>query len=415
MKKFVFRIVIVLALLMVSGTLGCIDSAPNQAVEHYNKGCALANEGRYDEAIAEYNKAIELDPEYAHAYTNRDFAIKRLTQASEYNRQGVTLASTGKNDEAIAAFSQALQVYPNYPSAYTNRGIVYIVKKQYTPAITDFNNAIELNPNYALAYSNRGLAYIYTERYEEAVADLDMSLQIDPDDDSAWNNRGVALEQLGELDAAEESFDTALKLDPSNENAKNNREVLQSGGRPSGGNVNVRVGSYTTIGEEAWEGTTDLQSTPFEEPSDGLQSQGGAGIQIKTLTGEWIDASPGYGLVTSASDGPSTWNCNVVLKLSETEHNTGGLHVQQPNTFTGSMQRTMRSITGSASKQPEFTSQIGKTYTHAVSGTRTGSAVDLYIDDIRYHLTFDGDDSLYGVTTTPGNPTWTCNFRLKRK
>ena len=136
----------------------------------------------------------------------------------------------------------------------------------------------------------------------------------------------------------------------------------------------------------------------------GLWDGGGAGIQIKSLKGEWINDSPSYGLVYSASDGPSEWNNDIVLKLSETD----------PNTFTGSMQTTLRNISGPASKQPELTSTIGQTFTHTVSGTRSEATVDLYMDNNCYHLTFNGD-YLYGTTTIKGNPTWTYCFSLKRK
>ncbi len=493
MKKFVFCTVIALALLMVSGTLGCKGFAPTQAIEHYNKGVALEDEGRYDEAIAEYNKAIEinrnytnaysnrghayfkkkqydlaitdytraiqldpkhtisyngrgsayinikkyklaaldfnkaieLDPNFSQAHTNRDIVTKMLTQASEYNRQGVTLASTGKNDEAIVSFSKAIQVYPNYPSAYTNRGIVYIIKKQYDLAITDFNSAIKLNSNYALAYSNRGLAYIYTERYKEAVADLDKSLQIDPQDDNAWNNRGVALEQMGDIAGAIDSYDTAFKLDPSNENANNNRQVLQSGGRPPGVNPNAWGSIYRPTYETAWEGTTESPVTTTEPPDD-TTPVGGVGIQIKTLTGEWINDSPRYGLVMN--DGGSKWNYDVVLKLVETDPNTGGLHVQQPNTFTGTMQTTLRSITGPATTVPELMSMIGQTLVYTVSGTRDGSIVKLNFGGKILRLTFNGD-YLYGDTnfydagrgltevrpSTGSYITWTWSIYLKRK
>ncbi|MDO8635823.1 MAG: tetratricopeptide repeat protein, partial [Dehalococcoidia bacterium] len=241
------------------------------AIADFNKVIQLSDSA----AVTKYATERKLSKEVRERYETDSAEYTKLATkvlaivASEYNRQGVALFSQGKNDEAIAKFSKAIQVYTNYPSAYTNRGIVYIVKTQYSTAITDFNNAIKLNPNYALAYGNRGLAYIYTANYKEAVADLDKSLEIDPEDDKAWNNRGVALEQTGDIAGAIDSYDTALKLNPGNENAHNNRQVFQRGEPPRVKSLG-RISFYPPRYEKAREGTTDSPlpaPTPTSKPT----------------------------------------------------------------------------------------------------------------------------------------------------
>ena len=137
MKKFVFCTVIILALLVVGGTLGCTGFAPTQAVEHYNKGVALANESRYDEAIAEYNKAIELDPKCAQAYANRGYA---------YMSKGLSDLATGDFNKAIElSMDTDLTLYAKKmlenltktsPSVYTNP-VVYQVTRTLTITNTD--------------------------------------------------------------------------------------------------------------------------------------------------------------------------------------------------------------------------------------------------------------------------------------
>jgi len=472
--------------------LGCEPSAKSQAIEHYNKGVDLNNEGRYDEAIAEYNKAIEidqnftnayinrgydylkkkqydpaitdytkaieLDPEYAKsyngrgtaymyikrfnsavldfnkaieldpnltgAYTGRDYSTEILTQASEHNLKGVTLADTGKYSEAFTSFSKAIEVYPYYYSAYTNIGIICIIAEQYNLAITAFDSALNLNPDYAPAYSGRGLACIYTESYEEALTDLDRALQIDLDEANDWNNKGVALEQLGELEEATDAYDKALQLEPDSDGIKSNitsiTGVIQAGSTPRE-IKRCYLRRYPTKYEEAWQGINEV---PSGLPDD-VQPWGGAGLQIKTLTGEWVNDSPKYGLVLY--DGGSYWNFDVVLKLEETDLNTGGLHVQQPNTFTGTMQRTLREIRGPVTTVPEIMSEIGKTSEGPVSGTREGSTVKLNYGGKILRLTFDGD-YLHGNTNfydAGGGPsevrpstgsyiTWTYSVYLRR-
>jgi tetratricopeptide (TPR) repeat protein len=427
-----------------------IELDPKYADAYFNRGTAYYYKGQNDLAIADYSKTIELDPKYANAYYNRGVAYsskgqndlakadynkalqlttnpaltqaakeklaslsqssattQAATQASGYNQQGVALFSQGKNDEAIAEFSRAIQVYPNYPTAYTNRGIVYIAKTQYNTAITDFNNAIKLNPNYALAYGNRGLAYIYTQRYEEAVIDLNKSLEIDPADDIAWNNKGVALEQTGDIAGAIDSYDTALKFNPDNEQAKNNGKVIQVGGRPPGININAWCSHYPPRIQEAWTGETPSEDLSLAAAGAQAVPQGGVGITIPTLTGEWINNSPSYGFVMSEG-GWLTWSFDVVLKLVEKNENpVGGVHEERPNTFTGTIQTTLRGFdigdgvhlnSDDIKTQASMRADIGQSSTRAVSGTRSGNVVTLYLDNKNLHLSFDGD-YLNGVTT----------------
>jgi tetratricopeptide (TPR) repeat protein len=57
---------------------------------------------------------------------------------------------------AIADYTKAIEINPNYASTYYNRGILKKDLKDYSGAIADYTKAIEINPNYAIAYYNRG-------------------------------------------------------------------------------------------------------------------------------------------------------------------------------------------------------------------------------------------------------------------
>ena len=109
---------------------------------YYNRGAAKIEKGDLDGAIADYNRAIELNPKDARAYYNR----------------GIAKRAKGDLDGAIADFSRAIELDPKYAIAYNNRGIAKDDKGDLDGAIADYNRAIELDPKLAIAYNNRGNA-----------------------------------------------------------------------------------------------------------------------------------------------------------------------------------------------------------------------------------------------------------------
>jgi tetratricopeptide (TPR) repeat protein len=74
--------------------------------------------------------------------------------AKFYNNRGIAFAEKGQYDQAISDFNQALEINPRYNKAYNNRGIVYRLRGQYHQAISDFNRSIAINPLDAEAYNN---------------------------------------------------------------------------------------------------------------------------------------------------------------------------------------------------------------------------------------------------------------------
>jgi len=100
------------------------------AIAYSNRGFAYYNKGQYDRAIANYDKAIKLDPKFAIAYNNR----------------GIAYGQKGDDDRAFADFDTAIKLDPKSADTYYNRGIVYGQKGDYDRAIADFDTAIKLDP-----------------------------------------------------------------------------------------------------------------------------------------------------------------------------------------------------------------------------------------------------------------------------
>lgn len=175
--------------------------------ELYNTiGAALANLGRFDDAIAQYRKATKLNPAFAGGYYNLGAAYRR----------------TGRLDEAVASYKQALALKPEFIEARLNLGAACKLLGRLEDAAAHCRKAIALNPDYAPAYNNLGDALIELEEFEEAIAQLSKALKIDPHAAQAHNNLGNAYKHLGRQEEAVASYTQAIALKSDYADAHNN-------------------------------------------------------------------------------------------------------------------------------------------------------------------------------------------------
>jgi tetratricopeptide (TPR) repeat protein len=149
-------------------------------------------------AIADFDQAIRLQPDYAAAYFQRGGTKFALGNKVMINIDSMTKAMEGgyyKQAEAniqsgIADYNQAIRLNPNDILAYNDRGNARDDLGNHQGAIADYNQAIRLNPNFATAYFNRGNAYANMKDYPSAIASYDQAIRLNPNNASAYLNRG---------------------------------------------------------------------------------------------------------------------------------------------------------------------------------------------------------------------------------
>lgn len=125
--------------------------------------------------------------------------------AGEYYNQGLDLASQGHYSEAIASFDRAIELNPDHFLAWTAKGVAQNELGQYNEAVLSFDKSIQIQPDYYLTWDNRGVALANLGRYSEAVASYDKSILLEPGHTQAKVNRNAALERMGGQPQQEQS------------------------------------------------------------------------------------------------------------------------------------------------------------------------------------------------------------------
>lgn len=167
-----------------------------------------------DVAITYYNKAIELNPNFAEAYSAR----------------ACTYLWIDKYDLALADFTKVIELNPNSVEAYLNRAVSYPLAGKYDLALADYAKVIEINPQCDQVYVDRGLLLygLEMEEYDLAISDFTRAIEINPRNVFAYLCRGHDYQNLGENRKAIADYQKTLELEPDNQTARQKLNSLSN-------------------------------------------------------------------------------------------------------------------------------------------------------------------------------------------
>jgi len=222
-----------------------LEIDPNQTAGFIKRGNLFADRGHLDRAVADYSAAIKVDPKFALAYLNRGLAFAKRGEfdkviadtskaleldpklGSAYFIRGAAYANRGDKHRAIAEFGQAIRLDPKNPLAHNDRGLAFADQGEYDRAIADYTAALRLDPKLTLAYINRGIAFRLKGNLERAVAEFTKALRLEPRSLQAYFNRGLAYLDAKDFDKAALDFERVLRLDPKHTEAAARRDEAQ--------------------------------------------------------------------------------------------------------------------------------------------------------------------------------------------
>lgn len=133
--------------------------------------------------------------------------LTREKRALLLNDRGVALWRKGDGVAAIADFNNAVSLYPEYAAIYNNRGIALLELGLADEAIKDFDRAVLLGPRYASAHANRAIAQMRSGRLDRALDDYDVATRLRPGDAASFLGRGRLHLAAGRPFAAERDLD----------------------------------------------------------------------------------------------------------------------------------------------------------------------------------------------------------------
>jgi uncharacterized membrane protein/Tfp pilus assembly protein PilF len=171
---------------------------PEYAPLYNNRGNLLLALAQYAEAIKDFDRAVVLAPTYSAAYTNR----------------GNALLKSGQADRAVADFSRAIEHNPKNVAALNGRGRAHMAAGRQHAAVRDLTRAVNLNASLAAGYRNRAEAKTQLDRPDESIEDLSRALAFAPGSIDTYLSRGDAYLATGNAISALKDYSRAIELDP---------------------------------------------------------------------------------------------------------------------------------------------------------------------------------------------------------
>jgi tetratricopeptide (TPR) repeat protein len=202
----------------------------------YNLGWILDDQGKLDEAVPYYRRAVELQPAFHEAWNNLGCAYATRKQYAEalpcfeaalrlkpgdvefQKNVAGALTELGRNDELISRLQSILEKQPRNPEARTGLGLALARRNRFAEAIPHLEQSLKENPQQPIVHYNLATALARAGRADEAMRHYEIAVHKNPDYAEAQGDLGLALARKGKLPEAASHLRIAVRLKPENLN-----------------------------------------------------------------------------------------------------------------------------------------------------------------------------------------------------
>jgi tetratricopeptide (TPR) repeat protein len=226
-----------------------VAKCPGNARAHFNLAATLMSLGRSQEAIAEYETALQIQPDYEEAHNNLGLILSNIPGrspeaishyeaalrikpncAEAHNNLGLILSNIpGRSPEAISHYEAALRINPDYIAAHYNLARMLANTPGRLPeAILQYETIQKIDPRLVEPYFNLGNVWLQQGRYSAACQEYKESLELNPGFVEGYINLGIALAKMGLLKDAIAQFEIAQKIKPDDPSAQKEKERVEN-------------------------------------------------------------------------------------------------------------------------------------------------------------------------------------------
>ena len=221
---------------------GIVLDYPTEVSAYIARASIYKEIGDLDQSLADYDRAIELDPDQFETYnlralihqdmgniedalTDFTFAINLAPAPHLYTNRAILYVAQGNIDAALDDLDSSIELGPS-ENAFVMRAGHKKDKGDLYGALADFDHAIELNPQSANAYNSRAYSYLELEDSQTALEDFNKAIELEPRYSIYYQNRSYLHKNMGNLEAALADLSEAIRLAPSNSNQYFSRALL---------------------------------------------------------------------------------------------------------------------------------------------------------------------------------------------
>lgn len=175
---------------------------------YHNRGVVRMQKKSYKKAIEDFNRAIEINPDYLNAYLNRGRAYKNLKSYSK----------------ALKDFTFCVEQDPKLAEAFYQKATIYYNRRNYDKAIESLQSAAKLTPDNKKLYFEMGESYYYSGKYGQAIMQFNKVIELDNNDYWAHYRKGFAYQKMRQYKQAMNAYQAFLQRAPKH----HSRQILHA-------------------------------------------------------------------------------------------------------------------------------------------------------------------------------------------